>query len=486
MKPKIFIGSSVEGLNVAYAIQQNLTHNAESTVWDQGVFDLSKTTIESLYKIVTSVDFAIFVFSPDDEIAIRGKSSTTVRDNVLFELGLFYGRLGRERVFFIVPKGTDMHIPSDLIGVTSGHYDPNRQDKSFQAATGSVCNQIRNQVSSLGPLDANKDESISGESTDEHIDNKIEWLKDLIKRDYASAKKKLEQEIKTKEGEELLEDTAWLKYILFKLGQKNSLSELCAYASDNDDNLNILTLVPRFLLWEDYHYKAIEIIELALEKHPSDNDLIALKAQAYFTNDDDDKAIEILTSSSPSDNPTIAITLAEIHEELKNTDSALKVIDEAYKEHPNNELIMYKYARLLDESDRHKEAVYLLNSLTKSYPNSSTYWAYLSNSCLELDLYDKAMSTLRKAEELSEGKEAWILHNIGNLLRNKGFYSEAIGWLNKGLSINKDSEYAHDRLSSALKDKEKEQEKFLSACKEGRRLIHAKPASETEAETEEA
>lgn len=47
------------------------------------------------------------------------------------------------------------------------------------------------------------------------------------------------------------------------------------------------------------------------------------------------------------------------------------------------------------------------------------------------------------------------------------FYSDAIEWLNKGLSINKDSEYAHDRLASALKDKEKEQEEFRSACEEG-------------------
>jgi predicted nucleotide-binding protein len=57
MKPKIFIGSSVEGLSVAYAIQQNLTQDAESTVWDQGIFELSKTSIESLTNVVERSDF---------------------------------------------------------------------------------------------------------------------------------------------------------------------------------------------------------------------------------------------------------------------------------------------------------------------------------------------------------------------------------------------------------------------------------------------
>ena len=87
MKPKIFIGSSVEGLNVAYSIQQNLTHDAEATVWDQGVFELSATSVESLNEVLTTIDFGIFVFSPDDETKMRGKTATTVRDNVLFELG---------------------------------------------------------------------------------------------------------------------------------------------------------------------------------------------------------------------------------------------------------------------------------------------------------------------------------------------------------------------------------------------------------------
>jgi predicted nucleotide-binding protein len=103
----MFIGSSVEGLNVAYAIQQNLTHDAEATVWDQGVFELSLTTIEALTELLGRVDFGVFVFSPDDITHMRGQNGHSVRDNVLFEFGLFVGKLSRQRVFFVVPEGDD-------------------------------------------------------------------------------------------------------------------------------------------------------------------------------------------------------------------------------------------------------------------------------------------------------------------------------------------------------------------------------------------
>jgi predicted nucleotide-binding protein len=128
MKPRVFIGSSVEGLSIAYSIQQNLTHDAEVTVWDQGVFELSSATIESLLKILDDSDFGIFVFSNDDIKQIRGKELNTIRDNVLFEFGLFIGKLSRERVYFIIPTDTELHLPTDLLGITPGKFDPNRED----------------------------------------------------------------------------------------------------------------------------------------------------------------------------------------------------------------------------------------------------------------------------------------------------------------------------------------------------------------------
>lgn len=147
-KPKAFIGSSVKGVRIAQAIQHELQHDVQCTVWNQGVFEPGKATIEDLTKALDEHEFAIFVFLPEDVATIKGKTSETIRDNVLFELGLFIGKLGRDRNFFVVPKGDDkMHLPSDLAGVTPATYDPNNDN--LQVAVSSACYVIRNRVESL-------------------------------------------------------------------------------------------------------------------------------------------------------------------------------------------------------------------------------------------------------------------------------------------------------------------------------------------------
>jgi predicted Zn-dependent protease len=479
MKPKIFIASSVEGLDVAYAIQENLTHDAEATLWNQGVFELSKTAIESLHKIVGSVDFAIIVLSPDDETTMRGKSMTVVRDNVLFELGLFIGKIGRERVFFIAPVDVDMHMPSDLVGITPGYYDARREDNNYKAATGPVCNQVRNQIKTLGALVNDHQESVPDESTDKAEASKYEWINDFFKKDFAIARKKLEEEMKGEDGTPLFIDMAWLKYISFKENEHLGFNELCGYFDEMKNEPSVQTLIIRFLLWENYSYKAIELIKNHTIENNISKELIQLKAECYSSNGDIENAIHILMSATPFENPTVALALAEIHEAQKDFDAALNIICNTYTNFPNNELLMYKYSRLLDEVGRHKEAAYLLDALTISYSNNIHYWGYLSNCCLQLNLYDKAMIACKKAEMLSEGKQAWILHNIGNMMNNKGFYSEAIYWLNRGIEIENDSQYAHERLSNALKSKDEEQERFSKICKEGKRLLRSLPGVES-------
>jgi hypothetical protein len=158
-KVRLFIGSSVENLDVAYAIQEALEHDAEVTVWTQGLFDLSKYTLQSLMDALDELDFGLFVFSPDDLTKIRDDTKKTVRDNVVFELGLFIGRLGQERNFILVPRGdVELHLPSDLLGLTPAYYEPDRQDENLAAAVGPACNRVRKAMAKLGanatPFDA--------------------------------------------------------------------------------------------------------------------------------------------------------------------------------------------------------------------------------------------------------------------------------------------------------------------------------------------
>lgn len=144
MKQRLFIASSVEGLDVAYALQEALEYDFEVTVWPQGVFGLSKTTLDDLVESSDRFDAAVFVFSPDDTVVIRDNTKKSVRDNVLFELGLFVGALGRDKCFIVKPRSfSSLQFPTDLLGMNPGDYDDARQDQNLVAAVGPTANKIR-------------------------------------------------------------------------------------------------------------------------------------------------------------------------------------------------------------------------------------------------------------------------------------------------------------------------------------------------------
>jgi Predicted nucleotide-binding protein containing TIR-like domain len=81
-------------------------------------------TFQILDLAAKTSEWAILIFRPDDLLRIMRKGSiqmATVRDNVLFELGLFYGYLGAQRVFILeqeVKAGNRRsHVASDIGGI---------------------------------------------------------------------------------------------------------------------------------------------------------------------------------------------------------------------------------------------------------------------------------------------------------------------------------------------------------------------------------
>jgi predicted nucleotide-binding protein len=92
-RPALFVGSSSEGLDLARAVRALLADDAEVTLWNEGFFAITDTFIESLVNALPRFDFAALLLTPDDLTTSREVSTLGPRDNVLFELGLFMGRL---------------------------------------------------------------------------------------------------------------------------------------------------------------------------------------------------------------------------------------------------------------------------------------------------------------------------------------------------------------------------------------------------------
>ena len=179
-KPSIFIGSSYESLVIAEAVKNMFGKDTcEVDIWDEDIFDpsiqkkaskyavnerlkkkitqhrkhyldnatdtatqqedteqdLLPLNIHSLKNFTDIYDFAIFIFVPEDKLVSQSRTSgkdkltgTGTRHNVVFELGLFLGRIGSKKTFIIADntiKDFIEHFFTDLKGVKTYNYEGN-------------------------------------------------------------------------------------------------------------------------------------------------------------------------------------------------------------------------------------------------------------------------------------------------------------------------------------------------------------------------
>jgi CRP/FNR family cyclic AMP-dependent transcriptional regulator len=150
-KPHIFIGSSVEALPIARELQAGFAYDPfVVSLWTDGVFRASRDSVDSLVAAVKKADFAVLVLTTDDTLITREVEHRAPRDNCIFELGLFMGALGRDRTFIVKPRGVDIKLPSDLLGITPLEYAEGNQD-TISSRVGPICTAVRKAVQNLGP-----------------------------------------------------------------------------------------------------------------------------------------------------------------------------------------------------------------------------------------------------------------------------------------------------------------------------------------------
>lgn len=113
----VFVGSSSESTDYYEAVCGALEDQGHKVVGWKSSFEKSKSFLATLDEVSETVDAALLIAAPDDLLQRRGQSIKVLRDNVLFEAGLFTGRLGATATSIVVAGDEPVTLPSDLSGI---------------------------------------------------------------------------------------------------------------------------------------------------------------------------------------------------------------------------------------------------------------------------------------------------------------------------------------------------------------------------------
>ena len=148
-KPKLFIGSSTAGFPIAEKVKACLTNTADCFLWkDTGIWEIGKSTFDNLLRMANYFDFGVFVATSDDLTLSNDKLVIEPRDNVILEMALFLGALGRHKSFLLVEKG--IKLPSDFEGIYMPRFESGK-DETIQQACVEFAGKIEEHFS-LGHL----------------------------------------------------------------------------------------------------------------------------------------------------------------------------------------------------------------------------------------------------------------------------------------------------------------------------------------------
>lgn len=119
----------------------------EYAPWTTEIFHPGNYLMEDLEAELMRADFAVAIAQDDDIVESRDTRIATPRDNVIFELGLFIGVLGRKRTILMAPEGIKIKLPTDVSGITIVRYESDTTSNPTSAA--SAWRQVSKQFQAL-------------------------------------------------------------------------------------------------------------------------------------------------------------------------------------------------------------------------------------------------------------------------------------------------------------------------------------------------
>lgn len=175
MKEKIIIFSSAESLKIAQGIQRQLHYKRfDAKNWTNQFFKLSKSSITNFDNINKEYDFAVIVCSGDDITVKRNDEKPSIRDNVIFELGLCIGSFNLEKT--IIVKDRNVTMPTDLEGIKTIVYEIEK-DSDMNTTTGVICSHIEDYIDTYNAEHQNEIKKLPWETFSKQVAELVEKLR---------------------------------------------------------------------------------------------------------------------------------------------------------------------------------------------------------------------------------------------------------------------------------------------------------------------
>jgi len=472
-KPTVFIGSSVEHKHLAEVVQSLLDYDVTPVVWTQDTFEPSHFPLESLENSLDLVDFAILICAPEDITTMRGQQHHTVRDNVLFELGLFIGRLSRQRTFLIAPRSQSVHLPSDLSGLSPETYDPALLSTNPEAALGPACGKIKRAIRKLGNVsrpdpaeapDYQKSHEIP--QADEHKFNEVDepasdWTSTdyrwryffaLTRDDEPKAQRIADGFLESvaSSPESIAEWEAWQQYAAQLAGKGGDLDVIRNKSTLFPQSARLKKLLAQSLLHYGDKESALSLLFEALGQ-ASEMQLAAKIVDQALDIDEPSPhkartlldALNRIPRSTSADETSYLDAISKIAKSGGFEEVSKAILEVLLSVQPQDTQTRASLAYSYSEAGE-QELSMLHYELVPAQERSGMTWNNLGVAYSRLQLSGKAVASYQvaadKGESIAEG-------NLAHLLKDAGFFTEAKERAERALKL----ETPHENVIEALR-----------------------------------
>lgn len=309
-----------------------------------------------------------------------------------------------------------------------------------------------------------------------------DWFHFFVQNDYKKARELLLDEIdkeKNKERAETLKPIA--ASMLSNYDFNKAIKEYEKLITENPSNDAVYFSYSWVYIEKNLPNEAISILDRGISKLKDAEDLILRKAQILEQYHKYDEALTIanqITNLKGKRDSKFYCLIARIHKARNQESEARAAYIKSFRNDPADLETIREIAQYFYQLNDYQTEFFFRKQAVRQDSKSSSDWSLLGNCYLNLVLNNLAMNAYDEANKLGQEKQAWIIANIGNLLNNLGLYSKAIGELSKSLEIDPSSQYAHQRLSQAIENKNKEDIKAKEILEASKKMIEVQGGTE--------